>query len=1043
MWDSDEQLNPFPGLRAFEPDEDHLFFGREDQIDDLLARLRRSRFLSVVGTSGSGKSSLIRSGLIPSLYSGFMVQAGSSWRVAVMRPGSDPIGNLAAALNGPDVLGGDPELAAMNQALLDTTLHRSAQGLVEGVRQARLEPGENLLILADQFEELFRFKQNTSIKDSKDSALAFVKLLLAAAQQEDVPIYIVLTMRSDFIGNCTEFPGLAEAINDGQYLVPRMSREERKAAISGPVAVGGAEISPRLVLRLLNDVGDDPDQLPILQHALMRTWEYWDRHHSDDEPIDLRHYEATGTMQEALSQHAEEAFRELDSATEQRLAELMFKALTDGGSDARGVRRPCRLEEICQVTGADEASVVAVIERFRAAGRSFLMPPAGTPLSAETVIDISHESLMRTWRRLIEWVDEETRSAQLYGFLAKTAGLYQEGKAALFRDPELQIALNWREKNEPNETWAQRYDPAFERAMLFLEYSEKERDLEIAEKERQRQKQLRMARRMMLAMTAIAVIILVFGMFSLQQSIRASEAALAANAARDEANRERDEANRQRLEVEKQRQVAELQRTEADKQRERAQDEAQRAEEERRRAQMEQQKALEQKARAESARQQAEAARQEALVAEREAKAQRAEAEEQRAKAVDQERKAKKLELVAVARALALQTPRLRGEEQKELAALLSISALDLFRVGQGQGDDPAIFQALLSSSQRLGSGDIATLRDHRDAVRSIALAEDGQVVYSGSDDGTVRRTDLRRPEDGSKVVGDLGHEVRAVVVDATGSWLAMGGLDGSLVVHGLGGDSTRRTLTAHGPSIRSLAFAPGGSLLAAGNSAGAVTLWDASTGEAVRTLPGHTAGGEVRALSFGAQGRRLAAAGGEHALTWEIEQRAGAAWEPTVFAAGEDLGAVAWSHDGRQLIGGRKDGPLVVWDVARPGAAARELSGHRSGVTALSTSRRPHFVASAGLDGTVMLWNLGDATGDVEPLVLADNDSWVWAVALTPDGERVISGGADRSVRSWPTRSAALAEPLCGLVGRRLTREEWAEHLPDVPFRAICPENP
>src|SRR5512139_2687381 len=132
--------NPFPGLRSFEPDEDHLFFGRESRIDELLTRLRQSRFLSVVGTSGSGKSSLVRSGLIPSLYSGFMTRAGSSWRVAILRPGDDPIGNLATALNDPNVLGAEEgsDLADTNRSLIEATLHRSTLGLAECVRQARV-----------------------------------------------------------------------------------------------------------------------------------------------------------------------------------------------------------------------------------------------------------------------------------------------------------------------------------------------------------------------------------------------------------------------------------------------------------------------------------------------------------------------------------------------------------------------------------------------------------------------------------------------------------------------------------------------------------------------------------------------------------------------------------------------------------------------------------------------------------------------------------------------------------------------------------------
>src|SRR5689334_24776413 len=124
--------NPFPGLRPFEADEDHLFFGREREIDELLRRLRTTRFLAVVGTSGSGKSSLIRSGLIPSLLGGFMARAGTSWRVATIRPGEDPFGHLAAALSPPDILGiAESELAGTQLVLLDATLRRSPRGLVD------------------------------------------------------------------------------------------------------------------------------------------------------------------------------------------------------------------------------------------------------------------------------------------------------------------------------------------------------------------------------------------------------------------------------------------------------------------------------------------------------------------------------------------------------------------------------------------------------------------------------------------------------------------------------------------------------------------------------------------------------------------------------------------------------------------------------------------------------------------------------------------------------------------------------------------------
>jgi hypothetical protein len=425
------QKNPFPGLRPFEAHENDVFFGREGQTDELLRRLCRHRFLAVVGTSGSGKSSLVRAGLLPALFSGFMTKAGSSWRVAVMRPGNDPIANLAQALNHPDVFGLDTEIntedALIKTIITETVLRRGALGLVEVVQQARRPSDENLLIVVDQFEELFRFKQNSPRKDSGDEAAAFVKLLLEATQQQELPIYVVLTMRSDFLGDCAQFRDLPEAMNDSQYLIPRLTRDQLQAAITGPVGVGNAQITPRLVNRLLNDVGDSPEQLPIFQHALMRTW----NDHEIGEPIDLQHYEAIGGMDKALSQHADEIYNQLPDDRCQKIAEKLFKCLTEKGADGRGIRRPTKLSEVCDVAEATQAVVIDIVEQFRAPGRSFLMPPVPVGLNGNSVLDISHESLTRIWHKLKNWVEEEAESARIYRRLAETSTLYQQGRTEL------------------------------------------------------------------------------------------------------------------------------------------------------------------------------------------------------------------------------------------------------------------------------------------------------------------------------------------------------------------------------------------------------------------------------------------------------------------------------------------------------------------------------------------------------------------------------------------------------------------------------------
>ena len=429
------RYNPFRGLRPFEQDENHLFFGRDGQTEALLHRLRKHRFLAVVGTSGSGKSSLVRAGLLPALYGGFMGEAGSGWRIAIMRPGGHPMQRLARALNSPDVFGFDEEADDFQSLLTETTLQRSAQGLVNAVRLAQLPEGENLLVVVDQFEELFRFSHADGEASSREEATAFVKLLLEATRQTDLGIFVVITMRSDFLGDCAQFRDLPEAINDSQYLIPRMTRDQRQAAIAGPVGVAGGQISPRLVQVLLNDMGDDPDQLPILQHALMRTWNNWEARSTNGGALDVPDYEAVGGMADALSNHANEAFAALlenrptaEGERLQRLAERLFRAITERGPDNREVRRPLRLHEICTIADCEQHEMVTVIDTFRSSDRSFLMPPQGTPLTGESRIDIAHESLIRQWDQLQEWVAREVEDVKTYRRIADAAEQHSLGR---------------------------------------------------------------------------------------------------------------------------------------------------------------------------------------------------------------------------------------------------------------------------------------------------------------------------------------------------------------------------------------------------------------------------------------------------------------------------------------------------------------------------------------------------------------------------------------------------------------------------------------
>ena len=467
MSENKKILNPFPGLRPFEASEQHLFFGRENQIEELRKKLHRTHFLAVVGTSGSGKSSLLRAGFLPTLLNNDD-STPSAWRVATMRPGNDPIGNLASALNSPQFWRNE-KLSEGHGQFTETALRHGSMGLVETIKDFRVS--ENILILVDQFEELFRFIDSGS-KDARDDASKFVKLILESSYQREMPIYIALTMRSDYLGDCPQFRDLPEAINDSQYLIPRLTRNQTREAIRGPIHVAGGEISSRLLSKILNSITDSQDQLPVLQHALMRTFGAWSNNPVKSDVIDLVHYKEIGGMEDALSQHANEIYDTL-SDTQKLHAATLFKSLTEIDSDARVVRRPCALGEISSVAKSTDEEIIKIVDAFRAPGRSFIMPPHNEDLSHDSVLDISHESLMRGWKRLKTWIKEERDSSKTYQRLAQSAVLYNTREAGVLRNPGLDVALEWRKKQSPTEDWAKRYNPNFNLSIKYLEKSQK------------------------------------------------------------------------------------------------------------------------------------------------------------------------------------------------------------------------------------------------------------------------------------------------------------------------------------------------------------------------------------------------------------------------------------------------------------------------------------------------------------------------------------------------------------------------------------------
>jgi hypothetical protein len=1027
-----ELFNPFPGLRSFEPDEDHLFFGREAQIDELLRLLRKERFLALVGTSGSGKSSLVRAGLIPALHGGAMSGAGSAWRVAILRPGRDPLGKLAEALAAPEALGSAP--VPPDRYFLEAGLRASRLGLVESICQARLPPGDRVLVLADQFEELFRFRQSND--QSRDEALAFVRLLLEAAQNEAVPVYVALTMRAEYIGYCMEFPDLPEKINAGLYLVPRLTRDQLREAVVGPIAVGGGRIALRLVHRLLNDVGDDPDQLPILQHALMRTWDWWGGHHHEGEALDLRHYEDVGGMGTALSRHADEAYKDLDPRG-QKIAETMFKALTEPGADGRGVRRPVTFGEVCALTGEGLEAVAGVVKRFREPGRSFLTSPEGKGLDAGSVLDISHESLIRVWTKLRDWLKDEARAAREYRDFAAAADRYAGGKGELLSGADLKEAVAWRDRVKPNPVWAWRYDPSFLWTLRFIEESDQEWRRKITDEEKQRRRRRRTA---LIQMVVAAVVVLgSLGLF------------LWAVTARNEARQHKDEAERYKAEAKKTDQQAGQARQQAEQARQQAMEALQKAKRAEDLAHVNKAEAEVAGSLAKAALLDAQGRHKEAEQARLDAVAQKAaaaalrsrveqqeketttaksEAEASKTQARAEEAEATRLKNLAQADQLAGQSLQLQQDPKTlPLAADAAIHAYTLHtQNGKGHEDETFFYRALQTAwsrwaeqDQAAAKADLPKLVDPRKsgifrldaAVRALAFDpeetdENRMTLRAGTEDGRVVtltfKSDTFEPK-----IGDphFANGVQALAVGPPGIYAASSP-GGSIAFVGPGGFKPLKVDPAWaGKSIPSLAFHRDGWLAAVGAN-GAVNLWKWQSGQISKSPGLPLSHDPVTCLAFSRASRALAACSAHGVVLWN-DVSAGA--ESLSLATANPVWAVGLSPDGRLLAAGTAGGEVLTWKLTGQEKPI-DITSKASPVLAVRFSADGRWLAAARGDGTIQLWKVASLSDP--PLTLSGHKSWVWSLDFSANGDWLASASRDGTVRFWPTNVKRFIEDLC-----------------------------
>lgn len=487
-----EIKNPFPGIRPFRQSDAEHFFGRGHLTEELFNKLENKRFVSVVGTSGCGKSSLINAGLLPLL-------AGKNWDVIVTRPQQDPINNLAQELkkinfsDGEASRDGDsgtsgPELQRIWESMIPITLNLTSQGVVETYQQSH--SSKKLLIIVDQFEELFQYKSRGSAE--RENAIKFVNLLLEATSQKEFPIHIIIVMRADFLGHCAQFKGFPEIINDGQFLIPKLSRAQYRDAITGPLERHSINIASNVVSQLLNEIEDDPDQLPILQHALMLTFEEWKNGGDINVTIDINHFQNSGGMLHGIDAHCNRILEELINEGLSQQVRIVFQRLTEINQEGIEIRAPATVQELMILTESNLSDITKILDAFRKDGRNFLSPSVSKPIVEEQIIDLSHECIMRKWTRLQRWIKEEENDKRDLLRLLEHHRNFIEGERQHLKGLTLSNYLNWppyKGHTKPSVIqWASRYTKDFSFGIVFIRLSK-----EASEKAERRKRLIRRA----------------------------------------------------------------------------------------------------------------------------------------------------------------------------------------------------------------------------------------------------------------------------------------------------------------------------------------------------------------------------------------------------------------------------------------------------------------------------------------------------------------------------------------------------------------------